>query len=139
MAQLKTRPNGGNVQAFIANVAHEQRRADAEVLLTLFLKVSQRPAVMWGDSIIGFGRYEYSNQRGKHSWLLTGFSPRKQNTTIYIMQGFELFSSEIARLGKVKTARSCLYINRLENIDMQVLEQLLKKAVIDMRHRYTCY
>lgn len=138
MSSLKTRPSDASPAKFIQSVEHNQRRVDAETLLTMFTQITGRKPVMWGESIIGFGEYRYTNTRGTYSWLMTGFSPRKSNTTIYVMQGFEKFQKELAALGKVKTAKSCLYITNLEKIDRTALEDLLMKVVSDMEARYDC-
>lgn len=136
MAELKTQPNTLNVDDFINGIEHPIRKADATVLLSIFKRVTQCEAVMWGSSIIGFDQYSYTNSKGQHTWMLTGFSPRKQNLSLYIMQGFEHYTEELAKVGKVKTAKSCLYINRLDKIDLNALEQFLIKVVKDMKAKY---
>ena len=88
---------------------------------------------MWGPSIIGFGSYRYKYASGREGeWMLTGFSPRKQNLTLYIMPGFDNYDSLLAKLGKYKTGKSCLYINKLEDVDLSVLEKLVKQSVDHM-------
>ena len=114
------------------------KEGDAETLLTMFTKVTGRQPVMWGESIIGFGEYRYTNTRGTYSWMMTGFSPRKQNLTLYIMQGFDNLQSELEKLGQFRMAKSCLYINNLSKIDLKALELLLVKAVAEMESKYTC-
>jgi len=138
MSELKTRPNQNSVKEFLESIEDPQRKKDANTLLKLFKRATGRKPVMWGDAIVGFGSYEYTNSRGTYSWLMTGFSPRKQNSTLYIMQGFRDFQQDIAALGKVKTAKSCLYITRLDNIDLERLENFLEKVVADMQQRYQC-
>lgn len=138
MAELKTRPNQNSVQQFLDSVENERRRADAFVLLELFERVTQRPPVMWGDAIVGFGRYQYTNTSGTYDWLMTGFAPRKQNNTIYVMQGFDNYGEDLAKLGQVKTAKSCLYITNLAKIDLEQLEKFLTKVVADMEQKYDC-
>ena len=138
MPELKTRPNDLDVNAFIEAVEPQQKREDALQLMELFSTVTGKEAVMWGSSIIGFGRYHYTNSKGEHSWLLTGFSPRKQNLTLYIMQGFSQFGDDLKKLGKTKHAKSCLYINKLSDINLAELEAFLRKVVTDMQNRYTC-
>lgn len=92
---------------------------------------------MWGASIVGYGRYRYTNSKGKEfGWFLTGFSPRKQALTVYIMPGFSEESALMARLGKHKTGRSCLYINKLDDVDTDVLEDLIARSVAWMRDKY---
>jgi len=138
MSQLKTQPNDQNVHAFIGALESEQRKSDALILLDLFNRVTEHEPVMWGDSIIGFGSYRYTNTRGKYSWLMTGFSPRKSNMTLYIMQGFDDFADDLESLGKTKQAKSCLYIKKLSDVDLEKLESFLVKTVADMRARFEC-
>ncbi len=138
MTEIKTRPNQKNVHKFIESVENEKRRDDANKLLDLFERVTKRKPVMWGDSIVGFGSYEYTNTKGTYSWLMTGFSPRKQNSTIYVMQGFDNFAEDLKLLGKVKTAKSCLYITSLAKIDFGQLEKFMVKVVADMEKKYSC-
>jgi len=138
MAELKTRPNDKSVRGFLKQIESDQKREEAFTLLALFSRVTQREPVMWGDSIVGFGSYEYSNSRGEYSWPLTGFSPRKRSMTLYIMQGFDGFEGDLKGLGKVKHAKSCLYINKLADIDLGRLEGFLSKVVADMESRYDC-
>jgi hypothetical protein len=138
LAELKTRPNDKSVTQFLESLENETRKADAFTLLALFEKVTQREAVMWGDSIVGFGSYEYTNSTGTYDWLMTGFAPRKQNSTLYVMQGFGDYAEDLKRLGKVKTAKSCLYITNLAKIDLDELEKFLTKIVADMEVKYRC-
>ena len=138
MAELKTRPNDKSVTEFLESLNNEKRKADALILLELFERVTQRSAVMWGDSIVGFGSYEYTNSMGTYNWLMTGFAPRKQNSTLYVMQGFDDYAEDLKRLGKVKTAKSCLYITNLSKIDLDELEKFLTKVVADMEAKYPC-
>jgi hypothetical protein len=138
MAEIKTQPTENSVLDFLERVDNEKRRADAFTLLELFERVTQRKAVMWGDSIIGFGSYEYTNTKGTYTWMMTGFSPRKQNLTIYVMQGFANYSEDLMLLGKVKTAKSCLYISSLAKIDLNQLERFITKVVADMEQKYDC-
>ena len=138
MSELKTKPNNTDVDTYISRIEHPTRKADANVLLELFSKVTKQAPVMWGDSIIGFGNYSYRNSKGEYNWLMTGFSPRKSNLTLYIMQGFSTYSDELLTLGKTKHAKSCLYINKLSDIDLNALEQFLIKVVADMRAKYQC-
>lgn len=125
---LKTQPNGASVDAFLAAVEHPTRRADAQALLALYRGVTGQTAVMWGDSIVGFGEYQY-RQKGKLlRWMQAGFSPRKQNLSLYILNGFASYGPLLAQLGKHKTAVSCLYINKLADVDMTLLESLVSDA-----------
>ena len=138
MSEIKTRPNRKSVTKFIEAVENETRREDAKVLLEIFSRVTGRKPVMWGDSIIGFGSFEYSTSKDTYDWMITGYSPRKQNLALYIMQGFDRFKDDLEQIGKVKTTRSCLYINRLSKIDTAALERFLVKVVTDMETRYKC-
>ena len=137
MPDLKTRPNDASVEAFIDAVDHPRRREDARVLLDLMGRVTGEDPVMWGTSIVGFGscRYRYaSGQAG--DWPIAGFSPRRQSLSIYIMPGFEAYGDLLSRLGKHKTGKSCLYVNKLADVDMDVLEALARAAVAGMKRRY---
>ncbi len=138
MTELKTRPNDKSVREFLERLESEQRRGEAFTLLALFSRVTQRDPVMWGDSIVGFGSYSYTNSRGEFSWLMTGFSPRKRNMTLYVMQGFDGLEDDLKGLGKVKHAKSCLYVNKLSDIDLGKLEGFLTKVVADMESRFDC-
>jgi len=138
MTELKTRPNDKSVHAFLDQLEPDRRRDEALTLLALFSRVTQRDPVMWGDSIVGFGSYSYTNSRGEFSWLMTGFSPRKRNMTLYVMQGFDGFADDLKDLGKVKHAKSCLYVNRLSDLDLGKLEGFMAKVVADMESRFDC-
>ncbi|MBY9068377.1 DUF1801 domain-containing protein [Hyphomonas sp. WL0036] len=113
------------------------RKADAQVALKWMSKVTGLKPKMWGPSIIGFGRYAYTYDSG-HSGeaMLTGFSPRKANFVFYIMPGYEDQAAQLARLGKHKLGKSCLYINKLSDIDMSVLEEIVQDGVAYMRKNY---
>lgn len=137
VSDLKTTPNSGDVDAFLKSVENETRRNDAFMLLDLFKNITRCEPQMWGSSIVGFDRYSYQNSKGKEQqWMITGFSPRKQSITLYIMQGFDGYEKYLAKLGKVKTSKSCLYINRLSDIDMSALNSFLTITVADMREKY---
>ena len=136
MSELKTRPNDASVAAFLSAVENTRRRQDSQVLLAMFSRVTPFKPVMWGDSIVGFGSYAYTNTSGTYDWLMTGFSPRKRNLVLYIMQGFASFEDDVAALGKATHSSSCLYINKLADIDLQRLERFLETVVTDMHARY---
>jgi len=131
MAELKTQRNDGDVRAFLESVAHKKRREDSLVLLDVFTEVTGEEAKMWGDSIVGFGHYHYKSERSSQEgdWMRTGFSPRKQSLSLYIMPGFNKYESLMGNLGKHKTGKSCLYINKLEDVDMTVLKELIKASM----------
>jgi len=137
MAAPKTRPNKKSVRKFLFSVESEKRRKDAFELLSIFETVTNKKAVMWGDAIVGFGRYHYAQKSGRQAdWPMTGFSPRKLNFSLYIMPGFDDYQHLLARLGKHKTSKCCLYVNRLDDIDKSVLQTLLSASLRDMERRY---
>jgi hypothetical protein len=137
MATLKTTPTAASVEAFLATVEDERRRDDCRTVLDLMQRVTGEPPAMWGDSIVGFGSYHYVYDSGREGdWFLTGFSPRKRNLSLYIMAGFSDYDELMERLGKHKTGKSCLYVNRLSDIDLDVLEALVRKSVAHMRKAY---
>ncbi len=139
-ASMKTSQNDSSVDAFIASVENERRRADAENLLTLFGRVTKLQPKMWGPSIIGYGRYEYRYDSGREGEsLMTGFSPRKASMSIYIMPGYQDLSSMLARLGKHKTGKSCLYVNKLDDVDEAVLEEIIHFGLTYMRSNYKTF
>lgn len=137
MATNETRPTPVDPADFIAAVEHPTRRADAETLLAMMTRVTGFPPRMWGPSIVGFGRYHYRYESGREGdWMLTGFSPRKSSLTLYIMSGFSIFGELLKRLGKHEIGKSCLYINRLEDVDRKVLRRLVKESVAHVKRRY---
>ncbi|WGK64282.1 DUF1801 domain-containing protein [Croceiramulus getboli] len=137
MADPKTTPTEVDPRSFIQTVQNKQRREDALKLLRLFEEVTGMKAVMWGPSIIGYGSYHYRYASGREGdWMLTGFSPRKQNMTVYIMTGFDKYGDLLEQLGKHKTSVSCLYFNTLEDIDVDILKQLIAKSVALMQSKY---
>ncbi len=140
MSQNKTQPTDVDPAAFIATVEHPTRRADAEVLLELMGRVTGYPAQMWGPTIVGFGRYHYRYDSGREGdFLITGFSPRKANLVIYILPGYDDLSEELSRLGKHRMGRSCLYINKLADIDLGVLEEMVADGVAKMTEMYPTF
>ena len=137
MAALKTKPTGAKVEDFLAGVPDERRRTDAGVMQEIMARITACPPVMWGPSIVGFGSYRYENVSGRGGeFFLTGFSPRKTALTLYIMPGFDDYADLMAKLGKHKTGRSCLYIKRLEDVDLPTLEELIRRSVEWMRQKY---
>src|SRR5687768_15482188 len=135
MSTLKTTLNDASVTDFINTVPDEVKRQDSFVLLELFSKITGEKPKMWGSSIIGFGQYHYKSERSRQEgdWPLTGFSPRKQNLTLYIMPGFDTYQELLSKLGKHKVSKSCLYINRLSDIDSGILEELIGRSYMDMK------
>ena len=134
MADLKTKRNKGDVEAFLNSVADEKKRQDSFTILDFMKKVTGMEPEMWGDSIIGFGSYHYKYASGREGdWFLTGFSPRVQNLTLYIMAGFDNYNQLLGKLGKYSTGKSCLYIKRIEDVDMDVLKELVEQSVEHMK------
>lgn len=130
MAELKTQPSDASVEEFLNGIADEQKRADCFTLLGLMRKATGAEPKMWGDSIVGFGTYRYKYASGREGdWMQIGFSPRKQNLTLYIMSGFSRYDDLMKSLGKHSTGKSCLYIKRLEDVDMPTLETLVQESV----------
>ena len=137
MAELKTKPTRTSVATFINSVDERQRRADSRKVAAMMRKATGKRAKMWGTSIVGYGTYQYANTAGvEFEWPITGFSPRKQALTIYIMPGFSNFDTLMKKLGKYKTGKSCLYIKRLSDIDEKVLQRLIDASVKRMRKTY---
>ena len=137
MATLKTKPTNASVEDFLQNIDNAQRREDCVELLKIFSEVTGEAARMWGDNMVGFGKYQYKYKSGHEGeWFLTGFSPRKQNLTIYIMTGFQNYEDLLEKLGKHKTSSSCLYIKKLEDVDREILRELIRRSVEDMKKRY---
>ncbi|MDT8323468.1 MAG: DUF1801 domain-containing protein [Bacteroidota bacterium] len=137
MAELKTKKNRGDVDAFIAGIENEQRRRDAEIVLKMMKGITRVEPVMWGDSIVGFGSYHYVYESGREGdWFLTGFSPRKQALTLYIMAGFSRYAELMEKLGSYKTGKSCLYVKKMEDVDQKVLRELITESVRHMKKNY---
>ena len=121
---------------FLSSVENEKRRDDSYEILNLMKDVTGEEPTMWGSSIIGFGSYHYKYASGREaSWFLTGFSPRKQSLTLYIMEGFEKYDELMSKLGKHSTGKSCLYIKKLEDVDMKVVRELVDKSVAFLKSR----
>ncbi|HEY1041173.1 MAG TPA: DUF1801 domain-containing protein [Candidatus Paceibacterota bacterium] len=138
MAELKTKATKASALEFIKSLPDEAKRKDAQELLKIFKEVTGEKSVMWGTSIIGFGKYHYESEHStqKGVWPLTGFSPRKQNLTLYIMFNLSDFTPLLEKLGKHKTSKGCLYIKKLADIDIAVLKQIIKKSFVEMKKKY---
>ena len=137
MATLKTRENRASVTEFLRRIPDAQQRRDAKVVHALMRRVTAAPARMWGSSIVGYGRYHYRYPSGREGdWFLTGFSPRKGTLALYIMSGFPAHASLLKRLGKHKTAKSCLYVKHLADIDLDVLERLIVASLRQLVRRW---
>ncbi len=129
MSELKTRVNDASVEGFLNTVENPQKRQDCFEILALMQEVTGEVPRMWGDSIVGFGSYHYKGASGREGdWMLTGFSPRKQNLTVYIMAGFQDSQVLLGKLGKHSTSVSCLYIKKLADVDKEVLKELISRS-----------
>lgn len=138
MAENKTRESKASVAAFLNAIDDPRKRADAKKVAAMMRKATGKRARLWGTSIVGFGTYHYKYASGREGdWALVGFSPRKQNLVVYIMPGFSEFPALMKKLGKYKTGKSCLYLNKLEDVDESVLEKLISQSVKVMRKRYS--
>lgn len=130
MAELKTKKNDASVEDFLNAVESEKKRADSFKILEIMREVTGEEPKMWGGSIVGFGTYHYKYTSGHEGdWPLAGFSPRKQNLSLYIMAGFKRYEELMSKLGKYKTGKSCLYINKLEDVNRDVLKELITESV----------
>jgi hypothetical protein len=137
MADNKTQPHDGDVLAFLNSVEHEQRREDGLAMLQIMREVTGLEPKMWGDTLVGFGIYHYRYLSGREgSYFLTGFSPRKQNLTVYIMAGFDQYDDLMGKLGKFTIGKSCLYIKKLGDIDQDVLRELIRLSLEYMHKTY---
>jgi hypothetical protein len=134
MAEPKTRPTNESVEKFVNGIADEQRRKDCFRVLEIMKAVTRVEPAMWGTSIVGFGRHNYKYESGtKGEWFLVGFSPRKQDLTLYLMSGLERHKDLLTKLGKHKTGRACLYIKKLDDVDLSTLKTLIKQSVADTK------
>jgi hypothetical protein len=130
MAELKTRLNDASVAGFLNKIEDEEKRADSFEILKLMQQITRQVPKMWGSSIIGFGNVHYKYESGREGdWFITGFSPRKQNLTLYVMGGFNPHADLLKKLGKHKTGVGCLYIKKLKDVDTRVLKELIKQSV----------
>lgn len=131
MAELKTKLNEASVKDFLASVSDDQKRQDAEQICNIMQEITGESPKMWGASIVGFGSYHYKSKSGREGdWMMIGFSPRKANLTLYILDGYELKPHEqlLKKLGKHKTSKGCLYINHLSDVDLKVLRELITNS-----------
>lgn len=134
MAEPKTKPTGASVKEFLNQISDKERREDCFTVAKLMEEVTGAKPKMWGPSIVGFGTYHYKYASGREGdWPVTGFSPRKNDLTLYIMMGFEQHRELMDQLGKHKTAKSCLYIKRLADVHVPTLKKLLKVSVKQLR------
>ncbi|KPL79372.1 hypothetical protein ADN00_02730 [Ornatilinea apprima] len=134
MYELKTKINDQPVEAFLNKVEDPQKQQDSFAILDMMAEITGQPPRMWGDSLVGFGKYQYKYASGHQGeWFLVGFSPRKQNLTLYFMSGFDEYDGLVAKLGKYKTGKSCLYIKKLEDVNQGVLRELIELSIKLMR------
>lgn len=137
MAEPKTKPTKASVDKFIDAQEKESVRDDCRTIMKIMQEISGEPPVMWGTSIVGFGTYHYVYASGQEGdWPLLAFSPRKQNLTIYLMSGFDGKKDLLAKLGKCKTAKSCLYVKSLEDLHMPTLKKLISDSYKYMVKKY---
>jgi len=135
-ADLKTKPTKADVDKFLSSIKDEKKREDTFKIVKMMKLITKEEPKMWGPSIVSFGKYHYKYASGREGdWFLTGFSPRKQNLTLYIMSGFKRYDELMKKLGKHKTGSSCLYINRLEDLDMKILKELIIESVKHMKNK----
>ena len=139
MAELKTKKTNKSVTAFLNGISEPQKKKDAKALDKLFREITGEKPTLWGSSIVGYGTYHYKYDSGQEGeWMRTGFSPRKQALTVYIMPGYSFPDQQnlLAKLGPHKTGKSCLYIKHLEDIHLPTLKKIIKKGWVDMKKRY---
>ncbi len=134
MAELKTKPTKQSVKDFIDAIKDEQQKKDCRTVSRIMKRITKANPKMWGPGIVGFGSYHYKYASGREGdWFLTGFAPRKQNLTLYIMSGFKKYGALLKKLGKHKIGGSCLYVKRLDDVDMDVLTELIEDSVAYVR------
>jgi hypothetical protein len=137
MTAAKTARTTASVNRFLMTVTDPDRRADCLTVLKIMKRITRADPAMWGTSIVGLGSYHYRYASGREGdWPLTGFAPRKQALTLYIMAGFKRYPQLMKKLGKHSTGSSCLYIKRLEDVDLAVLEELIRESVRHIKHVY---
>jgi hypothetical protein len=135
MSELKTKPTDASVDEFLKIVDHPQRRADGYILLHMMKELTKETPIMWGSSIVGFGNYHYRYASGREGdWFKIGFSPRKRSLSIYLMPGFDTYDDLFARLGKHRLGKGCLYINKLADVDLDVLKAIIKRNFNESQH-----
>ena len=134
MAELKTKPTQASVKEFLNQIPDKERRDDCFAVAKIMEEITGDKPKMWGPSIVGFGTYHYKYDSGREGdWMITGFSPRKKDLTLYIMMGFEKQPELMKQLGKHGTGKSCLYIKRLSDIHVPTLKKLIKSSVKELK------
>lgn len=137
MAEPKTKKTNANVETFLNKIKNKQRKEDCFAVLKMMKEITGDSPKMWGSSIVGFGSYHYVYASGREGdWPMTGFSPRAQSLTLYIMPGFDKYEPLMKKIGKHKTGKSCLYISKLTDVDTAILKQLIKSSVQHMKKKY---
>ena len=137
MAELKTQKTAASVSSFLSAIKDDQVRKDCKTIAGIMQKATKARPAMWGSSIVGFGTLNYTYASGREvEWMMTGFSPRKQNITLYIMAGFDKYDDLMAKLGTYSCGKSCLYIKRLSDVHVPTLTKLVESSVKHMRKRY---
>ncbi|MBX2867650.1 MAG: DUF1801 domain-containing protein [Acidiferrobacterales bacterium] len=138
MAELKTQPSRKSVSKFLGKIENAERKQDCDTLVSLMRAATGEKPVLWGENIVGFGKYHYQQRSGQAgSWPLIGFSPRKQNISIYIMPGFSNYQPLLKKLGKHKHSVSCLYISKLSVVELDILKEIMVDSVRVMREKYS--
>lgn len=138
MAEPKTRPTAESVEKFLNLIADEQRRKDCFRLVAIMKAATKTEPEMWGTSIVGFGRHQYKGASGTAEWPVIGFSPRKNDLTLYLMSGFERYPELMKGLGKHKTGKGCLYLKKLSDVDESTLKTIIKQTVADIKQGVWC-
>ena len=134
MAELKTKQSDASVKEFLNKISDKERRDDCFAIAKMMEEATGEKPKMWGPSIVGFGTFHYKYDSGREGdWMLTGFSPRKNNLTLYLMMGFEKHGELMEQLGKYKTAKSCLYLKRLDDVHVPTLKKLIKASLKQLR------
>ena len=139
MAEIKTKPIDSDIDKFLMNIEPGKKRADSIELKKLFDSVVKEKPALWNNNMIGYGSFHYKSERSRQEgdWPLTAFSPRKQNFTIYIMSGANNYDSLLSKLGKYKiSSGSCIYINKIEDINLEILKKIISASVSDMKKKY---
>ena len=137
MAELKTKQTRESVKAFLNKIPEKQRREDCFAVAQMMEEITGHQPEMWGPSIVGFGKYHYKYDSGREGdWMIIGFSPRKTNLTLYLMSGFDQYEDLVKKLGKHSSAKSCLYIKRLSDVDIPTLKKLIRESVKYVRKRH---
>lgn len=139
MAEPKTKPTNESVEKFLNGIPDDQRRKDCFRIVEMMKAATKTEPEMWGSSIVGFGRHRYKYESGtKGEWPLVGFSPRKNDLTLYLMSGFMRHAELLKKLGKHKTGKGCLYLKKLADVDESTLKALIKQSVADIKQGIWC-